>query len=151
MIGEKNDLISATLFVPIYLIAALLSGLILFKRHYSYLSKGVLLLALSLLLLLYHPQLLLVIDEQNSVIAPILIIAILTLYALHLGISEQQLLFNMVTFLIGLRFLVIYFDVIGSLAATGVGLILSGLLIIAVSYAWYRARHPLQRWVGSLK
>jgi uncharacterized membrane protein len=148
---KDGYLVNASLFMPIYLIAALLSGLILFSRNYKVLSKGVLLLALALLLLLYHPHILISGDDQHSLIAPILIITILILYSLHLGMSEQQLLFNLITFLIGLRFLIIYFDVIGSLAATGVGLIISGILIIAISYGWYRARRPVQIWIGSLK
>jgi hypothetical protein len=148
---KDKQLISAALFVPIYGIAALLSGLIVFNRDYGRLSKSVLLLALSLLLLLYHPQLWVSINNTHNLMAPIFIIAILMLYSLHLGMTQQQFLFNIVTFLIGLRFLIIYFDVIGSLAETGIGLIISGLFIIAVSYAWYYTRRPLQNWIGSLK
>ena len=147
----SHILSSGMTFMPVYIIASILSGLILLSRQYRPLSKGVLLLAIALLLLLYHPYLLIAIDAEFRLIVPILIISILMLYALHLGISGQQVLFNVVTFLIGLRFLMIYFEVIGSLAATGMGLIFSGLLIITVSYAWYRARHPLQAWIGSFK
>jgi uncharacterized membrane protein len=142
--------IQSGLFIPAYLFSFLLLGLILFKMPYCRLSKAVLLLALALLLLLYHPNFLTTLIDSQF-IAPFLIISILLLYALHLGLSEQQALFNAVTFLIGLRFLVIYFEVLGSLAETGVGLMLSGLLIISVSYAWYRARQPLQNWIRGFK
>ena len=148
---QDKQFINSILFLSVYFLAALLSGIIILKHTYGRLSKTVLLLALTLLLLLYHPQLWFSTENIHTLIAPILIISILILYALHLGITQQQFLFNVVTFLIGLRFLIIYFDVIGSLAETGVGLILSGLLIIAVSYTWYRARRPLQNWIGSLK
>jgi uncharacterized membrane protein len=145
--------ISEALFTPIYMITGLLVGLLLFKSDYRALSKIVLLTMVVLLLVLYHPQLLVsaTAEYERSLLAPVLIITILTLYAIHLGISEQQGLFNAITFLIGLRFLLIYFEVIGSLAATGVGLIISGLIIIGVSYTWYRARQPLQAWIRRLR
>ena len=59
---------------------------------------------------------------------------------------EHQRTFNWVTFLIGLRFVVLYFQAVGGLAATGVGLILSGLLIIGVAWAWHSWRERLRQW-----
>jgi len=45
-------------------------------------------------------------------------------------------LFNLCINLIGLRFLIIYFQVFGSLATTGIGLIISGLIIIGAVVGW---------------
>ena len=148
-----NGFISG-LFAPAYLVATVLVVLIALNPNYKYLSKVFLLLALVLLLLLYHPSLLTVDSWEKGLlqdlVAPTLIISILLLYSLHLGISGQKALFNLVTFLIGWRFLIVYFEAMGGLAATGVGLILSGLIIIGISYGWYRSREFLQAWVRKL-
>ena len=142
------------LFFPVYIIATILAVLILLKPSYKYLSKVFLLLALGLLLLLYHPSVL-TIDEWEKgllqdLVAPLIIISILLLYSLHLGISGQKGLFNLVTFLIGWRFLIVYFEAMGGLAATGIGLVVSGLVIIVISYGWYRSREHLQTWVRKM-
>ncbi len=142
------------LFLPVYIIASILAVLIILRPSYTHLSKLFLLLALSLLLLLYHPSLL-AISKWNEglfqdLFAPFLILSILLLYALHLGMTGQKQLFNLVTFLIGLRFLIVYFEAMGGLAATGLGFIISGLVIIAVSYGWYQYRGQLHAWARKL-
>jgi uncharacterized membrane protein len=62
------------------------------------------------------------------------------LYALAAAAAasyDRRRLFNLLSFGIALRFLLIYFEVFGSPAATGVGLIISGLLILFTLWAWY--------------
>ena len=142
------------LFLPVYIVAIILLLLIITRSSYKPLSKILLIADLALLLLLYHPSLFNIAGWQEGLLqdlfAPLLIISILFIYALHLGITGQQGLFNLVTLLIGLRFLIVYFEAMGGLAATGIGLIISGLVIIAVSYGWYRSRNTLQAWIRSL-
>ncbi len=57
------------------------------------------------------------------------------------GLEGWSHLFQLFTLLIGLRFFVIYLQAFAGLAATGIGLILSGLLIIALVVLW---RHSLK-------
>lgn len=59
-----------------------------------------------------------------------------------LGIKK---LFNLMILLIGIRFLIIYFQVFGSLAYTGFGLIISGLLIIGVVALWYKYSSRIEK------
>jgi hypothetical protein len=54
--------------------------------------------------------------------------------------NERRRLFDAAALIIGIRFIVVYFQVFGSLAATGLGLILSGSVILGVAYLWYRYR-----------
>lgn len=53
---------------------------------------------------------------------------------------ERRRLFDIAALVIGVRFIVVYFQVFGSLAATGIGLIVSGAVILSVAYGWFRYR-----------
>ena len=54
-------------------------------------------------------------------------------------------LLHLATALIGLRLLVIYFEVFGSLLDTGVGLVLGGLLTLLLTWLWARKRRDFDR------
>jgi uncharacterized membrane protein len=54
-------------------------------------------------------------------------------------------LLHLATGVIGLRLLVIYFEVFGSLLDTGVGLVLGGLLTLLVTWIWARKRRDFDR------
>jgi uncharacterized membrane protein len=53
---------------------------------------------------------------------------------------DRKRLFDCAALVIGIRFIVVYFQVFGSLAATGLGLILSGGVILGSAYVWFRFR-----------
>jgi uncharacterized membrane protein len=74
---------------------------------------------------------------------------LLLLSFLFAGLNHQRL-FTLCVNLIGLRFLIIYFQVFGSLATTGMGLIVSGLIIIGAVIGWYKSRKKVQAWLGGL-
>lgn len=59
----------------------------------------------------------------------------------------SQGLFNLATFVIALRFIGVYFETMGSLTQTGLGLIVSGVLIILVADLWHRHRRHLLKWM----
>jgi uncharacterized membrane protein len=139
------------LMIPAYLVAI---GFIIhtyLRTELPRYNRALMIIASLLFLLLFRPEWLMLTGSDDSLLkelfAPVLIISILLLYALHVGSMGRKTLFNITTFLIGLRFLVVYFEVIGDLALTGVGLIISGLAIIAVTYGWYRSRDALHSWV----
>lgn len=56
------------------------------------------------------------------------------------ALLNRKRLFDLATFVIAIRFIVAYFEVFGSLAATGVGLIISGLVILGAVWGWYKLR-----------
>lgn len=64
--------------------------------------------------------------------------------------AGRKRLFDVVAFVIAARFVVVYFEVFGSLAATGIGLIVSGGVILGTVYVWHRFRGHIARWVGGL-
>lgn len=66
------------------------------------------------------------------------------LLALYYAVRKWYWLFNAMTIVVGIRFLIIYFQVFGDLAYTGIGLVVSGLVIIGLAVAWYRYRPRLE-------
>ena len=64
---------------------------------------------------------------------------------------DHRRLFEFCLIAIGIRFLVIYFEIFGSLAATGVGLIAAGLVIIAAVWGYTKLRdrilERLSTWI----
>ncbi|MBN2134291.1 MAG: DUF2157 domain-containing protein [Acidobacteria bacterium] len=79
-------------------------------------------------------------------------IIIFLLFSMLFILDDRQKLFNLATLLIGLRFLIIYFQVFGSLVSTGFGLIVSGLLIIGTAFLWFKKRGKFENWLkGKIK
>ena len=66
------------------------------------------------------------------------------------AMNEEKRLFDFAAMVIGIRFIVVYFEVFGSLAATGFGLILSGTVILSVTYLWHRYRGKVARRVKEI-
>jgi uncharacterized membrane protein len=85
-----------------------------------------------------------------KLMGPAVCISMLLLFSFLFATLHHQRLFNLCVNLIGLRFLIIYFQVFGSLATTGIGLIVSGLIIIGAVVGWYKSRKQLQAWLGGL-
>lgn len=165
--GEMGDYPLAW-YAPAYVAAALLAVGIVLHRDYRLLNKLLLLATLGLLLLDFHPDLLFTGEQRYTLLgshdhtgvsfwqaddirAPLLTLLILFLYAVHAGNIGHQRTFNLVTFLIGLRFVILYFQAMGGLAATGVGLIISGSLIIGITWLWYKGRDRLRQWTKELQ
>lgn len=79
-------------------------------------------------------------------------LVMLFLLGLVFIIRDNKKLFHLVTLLMGIRFLVVYFQVFENLATTGFGLIISGLIIIGVALLWFKKRDNLEGWLkGVLK
>lgn len=57
----------------------------------------------------------------------------------------RRRLFDIAASVVALRFIVAYFEVFGSLAATGIGLMVSGGVILGIAYLWQRFRGAVAR------
>ncbi|MBU0655727.1 MAG: DUF2157 domain-containing protein [Gammaproteobacteria bacterium] len=165
--GEMMDY-QVVWYFPAYIAAGVLAVGIVLHKDYKWLNKLLLLAALVLLLLYYHPDWLFSGEQRytlfgsrdhaavsfwraDDIRAPLLTLLILFLYAIHAGNVGHQRTFNLITFLIGLRFVILYFQAMGGLAATGIGLIISGSLIIGIAWLWYKGRDRLRAWTKELK
>lgn len=58
--------------------------------------------------------------------------------------------FQLILAIIGMRLLGVYFEAVGGLAATGVGLIVSGGIVIGMGWLWNKYRKTIQVWVEEL-
>ncbi len=77
------------------------------------------------------------------------VVALLLLAAVFAA-RDRRRWFNTMTVLVGVRLLIVYLQVIGDLATTGLGLVVSGLVIIGVALLWYRTRARVEALVGGL-
>ncbi len=165
--GGETQFFEWRWYLPSWIAASILIALIALRPAYRPLNKGLLIAAILLLIIYYYPDILFTgqtrykfsaLDSTerasiwlaDDIRAPALTILILFLYAIHAGNSGYHRTFNVITFLIGLRFVVLYFQAMGGLAATGVGLILSGLMIIGIAWFWYSSRDLLKSWSKEL-
>ncbi|WP_020558068.1 DUF2157 domain-containing protein [Thiofilum flexile] len=164
-LGEQTDLASYW-YITVLILSALVGIGIVLNRKYSLLNRILLISCLLLLLIYYHPTLFFngityynyfwssntttAWWQADDIRAPILTLMILALYATHVGNQGLTTSFTIVTLLIGVRFIILYFQALGGLAATGLGLIVSGALLIAIAWAWQHYRKSLQQWTQEL-
>ena len=78
-------------------------------------------------------------------VAAIAFIVVFAAVALVAHRKGRPKLLHLATAVIGLRLLVIYFEVFGTLLDTGVGLVLGGLLTLLVTWFWARKRRDFDR------
>jgi len=62
--------------------------------------------------------------------------------------ASMRRLFELASFVIALRFIVIYFQVFGTLSTTGIGLIISGLVILGIAVLWNQGRRSVTSKLG---
>jgi uncharacterized membrane protein len=84
---------------------------------------------------------------RSEIVGAVFFLAIWAAAATAAALLEYKRLFDLASVVIALRFVVIYFEVFGSLAATGFGLIVSGGVIIAVALLWHRLRARFRAWL----
>lgn len=80
-----------------------------------------------------------------SVAAALAFIALWWMVAVAAYRAGRGALLHVATALIGLRLLIAYFEVFGSLLGTGVGLVTGGLLTLLMAWIWARKRRELER------
>jgi hypothetical protein len=85
-------------------------------------------------------------DNDQLVIRASMTIVTLVFAALYCAARNQAGGFQWLLSLIGIRFLILYFQALGGLAATGFGLIISGVIIVGAVMLWNRYRHAIARW-----
>lgn len=63
---------------------------------------------------------------------------------------HDKKIFQWILGLIALRFLTFYFQALGGLALTGLGLIVSGCVVIGIGLLWNKYRKPIATWAEGL-
>lgn len=85
-----------------------------------------------------------------ELISALLTLLMLLLLAALFAARGARRWFNAMTLLVGVRFLVVYLQVIKDLALTGLGLVVSGLVIIGVALLWFKTRARVEAIFGGL-
>lgn len=76
----------------------------------------------------------------QKIVGAVGFLAVWSLAATAAALADYRRLFDIASLVIALRFIAIYFEVFGTLWSTGIGLILSGLVILGVAWSWHRFR-----------
>lgn len=87
---------------------------------------------------------------NSEFLGALMTLLLLVLSALHFGLLGNRRIFHTLTLLVGLRFFILYQQAVGGLAATGVGMIVSGGLMIGLVWAWNKSRPRLQELLEEL-
>jgi uncharacterized membrane protein len=133
-----------------YGLAVLIGVLIGKSREYRPLQKILLILCLALFLLQQHlPELkdLRQRDWENLWLSAGLTILVMSLMAIFMASLGAQRSFQTFLVIIGIRFFIFYLQALGGLAMTGLGLIVSGVLLISLGVAWNKYRRAISAWV----
>lgn len=134
---------SVLAYVPGYVLAALVTLGIFKSSEYSKNQKTIVLAALGVFIIPFHFPL---VEITSPFIYGFFTIVTLSLTAIFLASLHARRGFQWFLFYIGIRFLVFYFQALGGLAATGFGLIVSGMLILGMAALWHKYRKPLEIW-----
>ena len=148
-VAELIELSRGTIFnglspyIPGYFLAAYAVIGIWQCIEYSRIQKMLLLLTLGIFLIPFHLPLM---GVNSSIAYASFTIVVLGLMTIFLASLKERRLFQWFLFFLGARFLVLYFQALGGLATTGVGLIVSGGLVIAMAVLWNKYRVALAVW-----
>lgn len=136
-----------SLYMPAYGLAILAGIGIWFATSYNLLQK----LLLTLALLMFVLQFILPWLNVYDFVYAITTMLILGLIAVFFASLQQRRLFQLFLILLGLRLLNLYFQALGGLALTGLGLVAAGVLILAMGVLWSKYRTKLavrvERWL----
>lgn len=141
--------IDTVAYVPGLILATVAIIATWFSRRYRFLQKILLSAAMLIYLLLFA----LPIMAASDLVYALITLLILSLMAVFFASLKRRGLFQFFLILVGLRLLILYFQALGGLALTGIGLVIAGILIIAMGVLWnkYRTRLAIriERWTQS--
>jgi len=82
-------------------------------------------------------------EAQRMFLGALGFIVVWSIAAASAALADRKRLYDLATFVIACRFIVAYFQVFGSLTTTGVGLVISGAVILAIGAFWDRLRRKV--------
>ncbi|QPJ61275.1 MAG: DUF2157 domain-containing protein [Candidatus Nitronauta litoralis] len=145
--NNDNPGISLVAFAPGYILAILVGIAFVRDEQFNRLQIWVSLFALFGFVIQFHLSFLYI---KSDYISAIFTLLILSLIAILMASRRHRKIFQVLVVFIGLRFLVLYFQALGGLATTGIGLIVSGVLIICMVTWWNKKRQAIANWAEGL-
>jgi uncharacterized membrane protein len=143
------------LYGALIILALAMSVLLWMQIDYLKSNRVLLLIALALFIGFVGPQIISINGLffsrhlEFEMAAPLISLSILFIFAIVAGREGWRKSFSLVTLMIGVRFLVVYFQAMGGLAATGFGLLISGFLIMAMVWLWHKSRDLILARMGA--
>ncbi len=134
-------------YLPSYILVAIAALGIRSNSEYTHSQK---ILMMVLLVFYFLPFHLIYIVRDTEILYALCTLITLGLLAIFLASLKQRKLFQVLLFVVGLRFLILYFQAFGGLAMTGFGLIISGGLIIGMVVYWNKYRLQMTTWSEGL-
>lgn len=90
------------------------------------------------------------IDSREDYWGAFIDIPFLFLASIYFLSIDYKRMFSFLTVVVGVRFLIVYFQAFGGLASTGIGLIISGVLILASLKLWIKFNPMFEKWTNKL-
>ena len=146
-VSRQSIDLNITEFLPNYILAALLTLGIWRNLEYKKIQKKLLQVVLIFYFMSFHLPLFAI---QSKIASDISAIAVLSAMAMFLASLKHRRLFQFFLVLLGAIFLKLYFEALGGLATTGIGLILSGSLIISIVVIWNKYRREITTWAEGI-
>lgn len=145
--NSKYSEINLVAFVPGYVLAFLVGIAFVIDKQFNRLQIWIALFALLGFVIQFHLSFL---SIEPDYISAAFTLLILTLISILMASLRHRKIFQVLVVFIGLRFLVLYFQALGGLATTGIGLIVSGGLIIFLVSWWNKKRQEIASWAEGL-
>lgn len=130
-------------YIPGYFLALYTSYEILQNNEYKKIQR---LLLISSIIIFMIPLHLPILGVKSHFVYAFFTILILLILSFFLASLKERKLFQLFLSLLGFRFLILYFQAIGGLATTGIGLIFSGGLVIYLSITWNKYKSIIANW-----
>lgn len=149
MVAELFDMSNSSAFqgiaayVPGYFLAVFAAFGIGQSFEYRRIQKTILLVTIGVFLIPFHLPLL---GLKTPIVYAVFTILVLGLMSVFMASLKERKLFQWLLSLLGIRFLILYFQALGGLATTGIGLIVSGGLVIGMAVLWNKYRTALSEW-----
>ncbi len=143
VLSRGNAYEGLTAYIPGYFLASFTAIGIWLSLEYRSVQKMLLLVTLAIFLIPFHLHLF---EVRTPIAYAAFTILILGLMSVFLASLKERRLFQWFLFLLGMRFLVLYFQALGGLATTGIGLIISGGMVIGMAVLWNKYRNSVALW-----
>ncbi len=139
----KPTAISSSLFQLFYLLSILILAITWANKNYSNLQK---ILVTAIICIYGFVSQLNVPSAKGEILFAFITLAQLALIGAFFASEKARRRFNFVLILMGLRFFALFIQALQGLAMTGLGLILSGAILIGLATVWQKHRNKIAQW-----
>lgn len=151
---QMHEDLEAEALLPFCVLLPIGMGSVVVRSESSWREKVVLALLMVGTCLVFVPSVVFTLLREHRHILAVLgtgySVVSLILLGIYFALRGHYRLFQATTIAVGLRFLIVYFQVFEDLAYSGVGLVVSGLLIIGVAIGWFKASSRFSSWAKGL-